>query len=310
MPRPYVTAVAAVFLAFLLCIPHRVLSTVAPASDNSAKVTPVAPVKVVTTLPILKEFAEQVGGQYVNVTTLITGFESEHSYSPKPGDLKAISQARLLVEIGLGLEIWVSGLVKNAGNAHLRVVTTSRGIDLIKEPAPEHGSQGNPHIWLDPENAKVMTTHIADGLMDADPSHKRDYQTNLDAYLKRIDDSQKALEQRAGMLKDRRIVTYHPAWPYFARRFGFRIEGTIIRQIGAEPAPAHLARLARQIKTEKIKVIVSEPQLNQKVAQALADETGARLVLLSPLPGAIRGTETYLAMLSYDIERLIAALQS
>jgi len=274
--------------------------------------TPLAlttPVKVVATLPILKEFAEQVGREHVQVTSLISGFESEHSYSPKPSDLKTIGEARLLLEIGLGLEIWVGGLVKNAANPHLRVVTTSHDIAIIRD-ASEPNSPGNPHIWLDPENAKIMTRHIADGLMEADPAHTTDYRANLDDYVQRLTDSERELQLLVATLGDRRIVTYDPAWPYFARRFGFRIEGDIVGQVGAEPTAAHLARLARRMKSEKIKVIVSEPQLNQKVAQALAGETGARIVLLSPLPGAITGTSTYLSMLRYDIAKLVDALQS
>jgi ABC-type Zn uptake system ZnuABC Zn-binding protein ZnuA len=274
--------------------------------------TPLAlttPVKVVATLPILKEFAEQVGREHVQVTSLISGFESEHSYSPKPSDLKTIGEARLLLEIGLGLEIWVGGLVKNAANPRLRVVTTSHDIAIIRD-ASEPNSPGNPHIWLDPENAKIMTRHIADGLMEADPAHTTDYRANLDDYVQRLTDSERELQLLVATLGDRRIVTYHPAWPYFARRFGFRIEGDIVAQVGAEPTAAHLARLARRMKSEKIKVIVSEPQLNQKVAQALAGETGARIVLLSPLPGAITGTNTYLSMLRYDIAKLVDALQS
>ena len=274
--------------------------------------TPLAlttPVKVVATLPILKEFAEQVGREHVQVTSLINGFESEHSYSPKPSDLKAIGEARLLLEIGLGLEIWVGGLVKNAANPRLRVVTTSHDIAIIRD-ASEPNSPGNPHIWLDPENAKIMTRHIADGLMETDPAHTTEYRANLDDYVQRLTDSERELQLLVATLGDRRIVTYHPAWPYFARRFGFRIEGDIVGQVGAEPAAAHLAQLARRMKNEKIKVIVSEPQLNQKVAQALAGETGARIVLLSPLPGAITGTNTYLSMLRYDIAKLVDALQS
>jgi ABC-type Zn uptake system ZnuABC Zn-binding protein ZnuA len=268
-----------------------------------------APVKVVATLPILKEFAEQVGREHVQVTSLISGMESEHSYSPKPSALAVIGEARLLLEIGLGLEVWISGLVKNAGNPRLRIVTTSQDVAVIRDDS-EAGSHGNPHIWLDPENAKIMTRHIAEGLIEVDPSHTSEYQTNLETYLQRISDSARELQDRVRTVRDRRIVTYHPAWPYFARRFGFRIEGDIIRQIGAEPTGAELARLAHRMKTEKIKVIVSEPQLNQKVAQALAGETGARIVLLSALPGAIKGTETYLSMLHYDITTLVAALES
>jgi len=267
------------------------------------------PVKVVATLPILKEFAEQVGREHVLVTSLISGFESEHSYSPKPSALKTIGEARLLLEIGLGLEVWVRGLVKNAGNPRLRIVNTSQDISVIRDDS-EAESRGNPHIWLDPENAKIMTRHIAQGLIEVDPSHTSEYRANLETYLQRVTDAALELQGRVKTLSDRRIVTYHPAWPYFARRFGFRIEGDIIRQIGAEPTGAELARLAHRMKTEKIKVIVSEPQLNQKVAQALAGETGARIVLLSALPGAIKGTETYLSMLRYDIATLVAALAS
>jgi ABC-type Zn uptake system ZnuABC Zn-binding protein ZnuA len=268
------------------------------------------PVKVVATLPVLKEFAEQVGREHVEVTSLITGYESEHSYSPKPSDLKAIGRAQLLVQIGMGLEVWVEGLIKNSGNSALHVITTSRDVPLIADSASGADSKGNPHIWLDPENAKIMTRHIAGGLIGADPSHKTAYQANLDHYLKRLDQALRQLQLQVAAVQDRRIVTYHPAWPYFARRFGFRIEGDIIGQIGAEPTAAHLARLAQRIKNEKIKVIVSEPQLNQKLALALARETGARVVVLSPLPGAIEGTDTYLDMLAYDIAKLIEALRS
>jgi ABC-type Zn uptake system ZnuABC Zn-binding protein ZnuA len=293
MPKPPIAALSAAIVFLILDTPLALAT----------------PVKVVATLPILKEFAEQVGREHVQVTSLISGFESEHSYSPKPSDLKAIGEARLLVEIGLGLEIWVGGLVKNAANPRLRVVTTSHDIAIIRD-ASEPNSPGNPHIWLDPENAKIMTRHIADGLMEADPAHTTDYRANLDDYVQRLTDSERELQLLVATLGDRRIVTYHPAWPYFARRFGFRIEGDIVGQVGAEPTAAHLARLARRMKSEKIKVIVSEPQLNQKVAQALAGETGARIVLLSPLPGAITGTNTYLSMLRYDIAKLVDALQS
>jgi len=129
MPTAFVAAVSAAFFLAIFDSP--------PALS--------APVKVVATLPILKEFAEQVGREHIEATSLISGFETEHSYSPKPSDLKAIAEARLLLQIGLGLEMWVSGLVKNAGNRDLRLVTTSRDISVIRDPT-EHSSPGNPHI--------------------------------------------------------------------------------------------------------------------------------------------------------------------
>ncbi len=269
-----------------------------------------APLKIVATLPLLKDFAEQIGREHVEVRTLITGLESEHSYSPKPSDLKALGEARLLLEVGLGLETWVSGLVKNAGNAQLRIVTTSAGIGLIRDRASHASSAGNPHVWLDPENAKVMVRHIAHALIAADPAHKDAYLKNLADYLQRLDHAQTDLLERVASLRDRRIVTHHSAWPYFARRFGFQIEGAILPQMGLEPSATHLAELAARIKSGKIKVLVSEPQFNQKVVKALAGETGARIVVLSPLPGTITDTDTYLSLLTYNVTTLVAALQS
>jgi ABC-type Zn uptake system ZnuABC Zn-binding protein ZnuA len=293
MSRPYLVAALVAFT--ILVSPH--ISTSAE------------PLKVVATLPFLKEFAEQIGREHVDVRTLISGLESEHSYSPKPRDLKALRQASLLLEVGLGLEVWVGGLIKNADNPRLRVITTSKGVELLHDD-PSAPSSGNPHIWLDPECAKLMLRHIADGLLETDPTHADEYRKNLAAYLSQIDQAEKVLQARVASLPDRRIVTHHPAWPYFARRFGFQIEDEIVRQTGAEASGAHLATMVRRMKERQIKVIVSEPQLNQRIPLALAAETGARVVILSPLPGTLRGTDTYLALLEYNVAQLVSALSS
>src|SRR6478752_7936853 len=114
---------------------------------------PAEPLNIVVTIPVLKDLTEQVGGSHVRVTSLLTGYENEHTYSPKPSDLVAVRKARLLFEVGIGLEVWVSSLVKNAGSASLRVVTTSKGIALLRDRPDHHGAahagegdeRGNPH---------------------------------------------------------------------------------------------------------------------------------------------------------------------
>jgi zinc/manganese transport system substrate-binding protein len=279
--------------------------------------SPVDRVNIVVTIPVLKDLAEQVGGARVNVTSLLSGQENEHTYAPKPSDILAVRKARLLVEVGLGLEVWVASLVNNSGNPSLRVVTTSKGIALIRDrqgdggrqsPAREARGGGNPHIWLDPENAKVMMRHITEALMKEDPDFASTYRENQAAYLGLIDRVQAELMERTRSLPDRRLIAHHPAWPYFARRFGFKIVDEIVAQAGAEPSAHHLRRLVDRIRRDRIRVIVSEPQLNQKIPEALARETGARLVVLSPLPGAMPGTETYLDLLRYNVRQLVNAL--
>ena len=274
------------------------------------------PVQIVVTIPVLKDFVEQVGGSHVQVLSLLSGLENEHTYSPKPSDIIAVRKAKLLFEVGVGLEVWVASLVKNAGSTSLRVITTSKGIALIRDQsrdeghqtADEKGHSGNPHIWLDPENAKIMMRHITEALIKTDPQHAAEYRTNQAAYLLQLDQLQKDLTERLKSVTDRRILVYHPAWPYFARRFGFRILDEIVTQAGAEPSAHHLQELISRIRKEGIRVIVSEPQMSQKIPEVLARETAVRIVVLSPLPGALPGTETYLSLLRYNVMQLANAL--
>jgi ABC-type Zn uptake system ZnuABC Zn-binding protein ZnuA len=278
----------------------------------------VEPLNVVVTIPVLKDLAEQVGGHHVRVTSLLSGYENEHTYSPKPSDLIAIRKARLLFEIGIGLEVWVSSLVKNAGSPALRVITTSKGIALLRDRSDHDGAaqtaeedeRGNPHVWMDPENATTMLRHITEALIQIDPSHATEYRTNQASYLRKLDQLRAELSDRITRLVDRRFIAHHPAWPYFARRFGFQIVGTIQPQSGSEPSALQLHSLIAKIKKDRIKVVVSEIQLSQKIPDLLAKETGAHVVVLTTLPGGLPNTETYLDMLRYNVLQLANALDA
>ena len=195
--------------------------------------SPAEPLNIVVTIPVLKDLAQQVGGGHVRVTSLLNGYENEHTYSPRPSDLVAVRKARLLFEVGVGLEVWVSSLVKNAGSPSLRIITTSQGIGLIRDHADHQdgihqegktaGSGGNPHIWMDPENAAIMLRHITEALITADPAHATDFRNRQAIYLQQLDRLRKELSDRVKRLPDRRFIAHHPAWPYLARRFGFNM---------------------------------------------------------------------------------------
>lgn len=276
------------------------------------------PLNIVVTIPVLKDLAEQVGGPYVRVTSLLSGYENEHTYSPKPSDLVAVRKARVLFEVGIGLEVWVSSLVKNAGSSSLRVVTTSKGIALLRDESGHEGAshaggedaQGNPHVWMDPENAMTMMRHITEALIQADPAHATEFRSNQASYLRKLDQLRVNLSERIARLADRRFVAHHPAWPYFARRFGFDVAATIQMQSGSEPSALQLQTLIGKIKKDRIKVIVSEIQLSQKLPDLLAKETKTKVIVLTTLPGGLPGTETYLDMLRYNVLQLANALES
>ncbi len=276
------------------------------------------PIAVVTTIPVLKDLVQQVGASHVKVSSLLTGLENEHSYSPKPSDLIAVRKARLLVEIGAGLEVWVGSLLRNAGNRELTVLTVSQDIPLL-DADPSHPAEkaaeshrhhaGNPHIWLDPENVGIMLSHITNALSRLDPAHAEDYARQASEYRRTLTQVTAECLEQLRPYSDRRLIAHHPAWPYFARRFRLEIVAEIQSQPGAEPSPRHLRALIERIRRDHIKVIVSEPQLNQKLPHLLAEETGAHLVVLTPLPGGVPGTDTYLDMLRYNVLQLARAFE-
>lgn len=278
------------------------------------------PINIVVTIPVLKDLVEQVGQSHVQVKSLLSGYENEHTYSPKPTDLIAVRKAKLLFEVGLGLEVWVASLVKNAGSPSLRVVTASQGISLLHDQLDRHHdahnrkeddlSDGNPHIWMDPENVAIMVRHITEALIEIDPTHADDYRNNQGTYLRQLNHLQNELSERVGLLTDRRFVAHHPAWPYMAKRFGFDIAATIQIHSGAEPSALQIQSLIDKIRKGRLKVIVSEIQLSQKIPHLLSKETKARVVVLTTLPGGLPGTETYIDMLRYNVLQLANALEN
>jgi ABC-type Zn uptake system ZnuABC Zn-binding protein ZnuA len=193
-------------------------------------------------------------------------------------------------------------------------VTTSKGIALISDghqadPIHDH-AHGNPHVWMDPENVATMMRHVTEGLVQADPAHAEEFRRNQAAYLNRLDHLRAELMARVGRLSDRRFIAHHPAWPYFARRFGFEIVGTIQAQSASEPSAVHIQTLIATIKKQRVKAVVSEIQLSQRLPELLARETGARVVVLTTLPGGLPRTDTYLDMLRYNVLQLANALES
>ena len=272
------------------------------------------PLNVVATLPVLKDFAEQMGGKNVNVTSLLSGLENQHTYTSSPKDILAIRRAGLLLKVGLGLDVWTDTLISNAQNPDLVVVNTSTGIPLMGSDHHADSSSsaddtvGNPHIWLDPENAKMMIRRITGALISLDPSNEIFYLNNQSAYFERLDDLTNRLIHRVSLLQNHKILTHHDAWPYFAHRFGFEIRGHIIPQMGTEPSARHLTRLIEIIKKENIRAIISEPQLSPRFPQILAEETQVNIVLMSPIPGVMEGADDYYSMIKYNVEALVSVL--
>ncbi|NOY44924.1 MAG: zinc ABC transporter substrate-binding protein [Deltaproteobacteria bacterium] len=283
-----------IVLALLLSI---LLAAPAGATDR---------IRVVTTLPDLADWVREIGGDRVEVRSLLTGLETPHTYEPRVSDVKAVAGSRVLVMVGLGLEEWVEGLVQNARNSELIRVEAARGVPTI-QGGDHDGGGGNPHVWLDPARAETMCRNIARALERADPFAGDYYEVRLQAYRARLRRVADRVRARVAALPDRRFLAYHPAWPYFAEGLGFELVGTVVEQPGRQPSARALARLIDRIRTEGIRVLVTEPQLPSKLPDLLHQETGIRVVTLSPLLGA-SPAQTYLELLERNAQTLIDAL--
>lgn len=290
----------------LLALSFVFASLLAPASGASDAL------RVVTTLPDLADFVREIGGTRVDARSLLTGFEDVHTYEPRVSDVKALARSRVFVTVGLGLEEWVKGLVENAGNGELLVVESSQGVSLLREAgAGDRGRghpEGNPHVWLDPDNAAVMCRNIARALEAVDPAASSYYEKRLGAYLGRLGALSKRLRAEVARLKDRRFLSYHPAWPYLARGFGFQLAGVVTGVPGQEPSARSVAALVDRIRRERLRVLVSEPQLSSKLPALLAQETGIRVVTLSDLLGQGPGA-TYLEHTEANVLALVRELR-
>jgi ABC-type Zn uptake system ZnuABC Zn-binding protein ZnuA len=271
---------------------------------------------VITTLPDLADWVRQVGGESVAVQSLIVGTEEPHNYEPRVADVDKIKKAVMVVRIGLGLDEWLNGLIENARNERLKIVTVSEGVEIIQdEDVAEHKENhhhvhdyGNPHIWLDPNVARLTVQRIVDVLSEFNPARKDFYQKRGDDYIKRIDSTVAELRRQVENLPARKFVAMHESWPYFCRAFGFEMVRAIEPLPGQEPSAKDLAHLVQMIRQEDVRAIVVEPQHNRDVADAIARETGVKVVVLASITGSLPSVTDYLTLLEYDVKTLARAL--
>jgi ABC-type Zn uptake system ZnuABC Zn-binding protein ZnuA len=266
-------------------------------------------IKVVATIGVLGDWARQVGGDRVQVTSLLSGNESPHTYEAKPQDAARLAEADILFRVGLGLEDWLDPVVENAGNSRLVTVDAATGItDIISGDAHDHGI-GNPHIWLDPEIAKTAIGNLVRALVAADPKGESLYRSRERAYSLRLDSLSAAIAAEAAGLADRRFISFHEAWPYFARRFGYEIVASIEPIPGQEPSAKELVRMVELIHSRRVKAVTSEPQLPSALPDMLARETGIKVLVLNPLLADSTGKVDYINGLGRNAEALAAALK-
>ncbi len=236
---------------------------------------------VVSILP-LAGFVENVGGEKVNVSVMVSPGASPHVYEPTPSRIAALARAKMYAKVGSGVEfelVWMDKLV--AINAEMLVVDCSKGIE-IQEMAGEHEHRGmDPHIWMSPLNAGIMVRNICDGLVQVDPDSKAFYEKNRDAYLQELTRLDRDIRDGLSGVTNRRFMTYHPAFGYFAKEYNLAMLSIEVE--GKEPRGKGIAHLIEQAKEYNIKVIFVSPQFNPQSAEVVAKAIGGRVVFIDSL---------------------------
>ncbi len=275
-----------------------------------ARTSPTAPAEhgkmlVMASINPLANFATQVGGDRVQVETVVPPGASPHTYEPKPSQLKALSRAKVLVLVGLGFEFWADKAVSASGNPDLIVVRTSNGLKILQQGG--EGS-GNPHVWLDPINAIHQVEMIRDAFVRADPAGKEVYTTNAEEYIGKLKALDKEIRKEVSGFSTKKFIAFHPAWVYFARRYGLEQVAVVERIPGREPSPAEIAKIVQLAREAGVRAIFAEPQFSPKAAKVIAQECGAQVLFLDPI-GGVRGRETYIDLMHYNLEQMAKAMK-
>ncbi|MCB1009403.1 MAG: zinc ABC transporter substrate-binding protein [Acidobacteria bacterium] len=281
----------------------------------------VAAVRVVTTTTDLASIARAVGGDRVEVDSIAAGNQDPHFVDAKPSFLVKLKKADLFVQVGLELEIgWAPNLLANSRNAKIQsggpgFVDASAGIAPLQIPTSADRSAGdihpygNPHYWLDPVNGKQIAANIAAGLERVDPDGAESYRANLAAFDARIDQAVVGWTAKMAAVAGVPIVAYHNSWPYFERRFGFKVVGFVEPKPGIPPSGKYVAELAESMKQQKVGVILMSTFYDQKTAELVARLSGAKVVTLSNSVDGLPGADDYFKLFDVDVGRLVDALK-
>jgi zinc/manganese transport system substrate-binding protein len=280
-----------------------------------------AKLNVVATTPELAAIAQDIGGDSVAVTSLAKLTEDPHFVTPKPSFIVKLNRADVLIDGGAELELgWLPPLLDSARNPKLAIGAPGRVqavtvVSMLEVPATLDRARGdihalgNPHFMTDPLNGKAVAQLIADRLTALAPDQAGVFKANLAKFNQRLDaklaEWQKLLAPFAGS----RVVAYHNTWPYFAQRFGLKVDLFLEPKPGIPPTPAHLTDVIARMKAEHVGVVIVEPYQNRKTAERVAAETGAVVLDFCQFPGGVKGSEGgYIELLDYLAHSLAKAL--
>jgi ABC-type Zn uptake system ZnuABC Zn-binding protein ZnuA len=299
--------VAFVVLAIAAC--GTGTGSASPGASSAALSPGPAALKVVTTTTVFADIVQNVGGSRVAATSIIPPGVGPEDYEPKPDDARKLADAKLIVSNGVGLDDFLEKLLASGTGGQTPHLVLGDGIPVMTVDGEE-----NPHFWLDPTLVKrYYLPAIASKLTELDPEGKSTFDANVASYGAQLDALDTELKAKIDTIPaaNRKLVTFHDAFPYFARHFGFELVGVILENVGQDPSAADLAALVEKVKAAHVKAVFSEAQFSPKLTETLAQEAGITTVVttlyndaLGPAPA-----DTYLGLMRWDVDHVVAALK-
>lgn len=227
-----------------------------------------------------------------------------HDYSITTENMKTLEDADIFVINGAGMESFMDKVTSEISN--LKVIEASEGIDLIKGDGDEGD---NPHVWVSISENIKQVENIGKKLQEYDPDNAEQYKSNTEKYIKKLQDQKDKMHKELDNLPNRDIITFHEAFPYFAKEFNLNIAGVIEREPGTEPDAEELKETIEKVKESKIKVLFAEPQYPAKAAESIAKETGAKVYTLNPAVTGDNDKDAYINIMNKNLEVLKEALK-
>ena len=282
-----------------------------------------AALKVVTTTADLGALAKEVGGDKVQIDSFAKGYQDPHFVEPKPSFILLANKADLLIVVGRELEIgWLPPLITSSRNAKIQVgasgyLDASNNVKILEIPTGQitramgdvHPA-GNPHYWLDPGNGRRIAGAIRDKFSELSPADKAYFAQRYSDFDKRLADAEKRWDAAMAPYKGTKIVTYHRSWPNFVERFGLDVIGYVEPKPGIPPSPSHTLELIDEMKRQNVKVILVEPYFDLKTPQSIANQVGAKVLVLAPSVGGTKEATDYIQLFEYDVNLLASTLKT
>lgn len=282
-------------------------------SVNTPQENQTKKLKVVVSFYPLADFAKNVGGDYVDVTNITPTGAEPHDYEPTPQDIAKVYNSDVFIANGNGVDAWADKIEEDLISKGIKVIKISGHVASLKSNSPEGQASFDPHFWLDPVYVEEEIDIIADTLIEIDSVHEKEYNQNRNAYKAQLEELEQEYTKGLASCQIRQIVTSHNAFNYLANRYNLTTLYILGLSPDEEPSPKAIAEVANIARQKGIKYIFFETLVSPKLSETIANEIGAKTLVLNPIEGLtdeeIAQDKNYISVMRDNLTNLKVALQ-